>query len=292
MTEFQFLKLFSGTFFCLKVMKLLTAFSVFAFILFAVSFSVAQETYPESVRASALAGSYASLDGYWAIFGNQAGLAAVEKSALGGSFQNRFLVKELSSGSGFFVLPVQSSVFAVSVYQFGKTSFRHEKFGLAYARKLSPRLRFGLQFNYHRLFMAEENKSAGTYGLELGFQYLLNDRLTMGFHSRNPYKISIKTLSDELRYPSIYSLGAYYRLSESFGWITELGKDLTKPLLLKSGFEYSIREQLFLRTGISGKPYQLTAGLGFAANRLKIDIAVAYNQYLGNSPSVSFQYQF
>jgi hypothetical protein len=273
-------------------MKLLTAFSVFAFSLFAVNFSKAQETYPESVRASALAGSSASLDGSWALFGNQAGLATVEKSALGGSFQNRFLVKELSSGSGFFVFPVQSSVFAVSVYQFGKSIFRHEKIGLAYARKLNPRLRFGLQFNYHRLFIAEENKSADTYGLELGFQYRLSDRLVLGFHSRNPYKISLKTLSGEFSYPSVYTLGGYYRLSDSFGWTTELAKDLSHPLILKSGFEYSIREQLFLRTGISGKPYQLTAGLGFAANRLKIDMAVAYNQYLGNSPSVSFQYQF
>jgi hypothetical protein len=36
----------------------------------------------------------------------------------------------------------------------------------------------------------------------------------------------------------------------------------------------------------------LAAGMGFAVKKLKLDLAVAYNQHLGNSPSVSFQYQF
>jgi hypothetical protein len=74
--------------------------------------------------------------------------------------------------------------------------------------------------------------------------------------------------------------------------MAELEKELHYPLIIKSGLEYDILHKLILRTGISGKPYQLSAGMGFEVKKIKIDVAVAYNQHLGNSPSASFQYQF
>lgn len=243
-------------------------------------------------RAQALAGISVCLSDCWSVFGNQAGLAKIDRTTIGGTFQNRFLVKELSASSGLFILPLHSSVFAFSVYQFGKTTFRHEKFGIAFARSLNPKLQFGLQFNYYRFFLAEENRAIGSSGLELGFQYQITDQLLLGIHALNPYRTSIKTFSGKYFYPTRFNIGAHYRLSESFGFVTEFEKDLNYPLNFKTGLEYAILNKLFIRTGISVKPYQLSAGMGFAANKLKIDLAVAYNQYLGNSPSVSFQYQF
>ncbi len=252
----------------------------------------AQDLFLSGSRSQALAGASVSLADCWSVFGNQAGLAQIHHPTIGGTFQNRFLVKELSSSSGLLILPIQSSVFVLSVYQFGKTTFRHEKFGVTFARSLNPRLHFGLQFNYYRFFMAEDNRSVGSYGVALGFQYQLTDQLLLGIHSLNPYKTSIKTFSGEYSYPTRFNIGTHYQLSDSFGFIAELEKDLLYPLNFKTGLEYDIMNKLFIRTGISGKPFQLAAGMGFVVKKLKLDLAVAYNQFLGNSPSVSFQYQF
>lgn len=286
-----FLK-FIQDFFCIQVMKLLPSFSIFIVIVLAAPVLKAQELFFSGSRSQALAGVTSSLADCWSVFGNQSGITSIDRPTVCGTFQNKFLVKELSSSAGIFILPVHSSVFAFSVYQFGKTSFRNEKFGIAFARSLNPKLHFGIQFNYYRFFLAEENQSIGSFGLELGFQHQLTDRLLLGIHALNPYKTSIKTFSGEYSYPSRFNIGAHYQLSESFGFVTELEKDLLYPLNFKTGLEYAILKKLFIRTGISGKPYQLSAGLGFAVDKLKIDLAVAYNQYLGNSPSVSFQYQF
>jgi hypothetical protein len=287
-----FLKIYQEPFFYIQVMKLLTAFSIFVILILSAPVSKAQEVFLPGSRSLALAGASVSLADCWSVFGNQAGLAKIDCPTIGGTFQNRFLVKELSTSSGLFILPIHSSVLAFSFYQFGKTTFRHEKIGIAFARSLNPRLHFGLQFNYYRFFLAEENRNIGSSGVELGFQYQLTNRLLLGIHSLNPYKISIKTFSGEYSYTSRFNIGAHYQLSESFGLVTELEKDLLYPLNIKTGLEYAILNKLFIRTGISGKPYQLTAGMGFAVKKLKMDLAVAYNQYLGNSPSVSFQYQF
>lgn len=273
-------------------MKLLTALSVSAILLLAIPTLKAQDLFMPGSRSQSLAGISASLADCWSVFGNQAGIAQIDRPIIGGSFQNKFLVKELSISAGLLIVPVRSTVFAFSVYQFGKTFFRQEKYGVAFARSLNPRLHFGLQFNYYRFFLAEDNRSIGSYGLELGFQYQLTNRLYLGIHSLNPYKTSIGTFSGEYFYPSRLNFGASYQLSTSFGLVTEIEKDLDYPLKFKGGLEYNVMNNLFVRTGISGKPFQLAAGMGFAVKKMKIDWAVAYNQYLGNSPSVTFQYLF
>lgn len=273
-------------------MKLLPSLSIFILIILSALLSKAQEVFLSGSRSQALAGISVSLADCWSIFGNQAGLAQIDCLTIGGTFQNRFFVKELSSNSGLIVLPLHSSVFAFSVFQFGKTTYRHEKLGIAFAKSLNQRLHFGIQFNYYRFFLAEENKTIGSYGVELGFQYQLTDHLLLGIHALNPYQPRIETFSGEYTYPSRFNIGTYFKLSESFGFLTELQKDLSYPINMMTGLEYNVLEKLFIRTGISGRPYQLSAGMGFVVNKLKIDLAVAYNQYLGNSPSVSFQYQF
>lgn len=264
------------------------------FILINLSASIlkAQEVFLPGSRSQALAGISASLSDAWSVFGNQAGIAQINRVTMGGAYHNRFFVKELSSSSGLFILPIHASVFAFSVYQFGKATFRDEKFGIAFARSLNPRLHFGIQFNYYRFYLAEENQTVGSSGVELGFQYQLTDQLLVGIHALNPYKTSIQTISGEYSYPSRFNLGTSLKLSESFGFVMELQKDLLYPLNIKTGLEFDLMKKLFIRTGISAKPYQLSAGIGLVMKKMNIDMAVAYNQYLGNSPSVSFQYQF
>jgi hypothetical protein len=273
-------------------MKLLPTVSIFILLLLSTSVSQAQEVFLPGSRSQAMAGVSAPLADCWSVFGNQAGLASIDRLTIGGTFQNRFLVSELSTTAGLLILPVHSSVFAISVYQFGKTTFRQQKLGIAFARSLNPRLGFGIQFNYYRFYLGEENRSVGSYGLELGFQYQATDLLLLGIHVINPYKTSIHTFSGEYSYPSLINVGAYFQVSESFAFTSELQKDLLYPLNIKTGLEYDLLNRFFIRTGISAKPYQLSAGMGLAVKKLNIDLAVAYNQYLGNSPSVSFQYQF
>ncbi len=273
-------------------MKLLPTLVLFTLYAFAAFESKAQDVFCSGSRSQALSDATVGLSDCWSVYGNQAGLAGIDRPIVGGSFQNRFLVAELSTRAGLLVLPVQASVFAFSISQFGQTPFRQEKFGLAYARKISPKINFGLQFNCYRLFLFEENRSVSSYGSELGVQYLLTENLVVGFHVMNPYLSSIKLNSGRFRYPSRINLGTLYRFSDLFSLSTELENDFDDHFILKTGIEYNILEKLFVRAGVSGKPYQLSAGIGFHVKKFTLDLASTYNQYLGNSPSVSFQYQF
>ena len=65
-----------------------------------------------------------------------------------------------------------------------------------FARKVTPKLNFGLQFNVYRLFLSEENRSVSFFGAELGAQYLFTDRFVVGFHVMNPYGTGVKLSSE------------------------------------------------------------------------------------------------
>jgi len=273
-------------------MKLLSAFVLFGLFALTVIKSKAQEVFGSGSRYEALSDASVGLSGCWSVFGNQAGLAGINRPVVGGSFQNRFLVNELATRTGFFAVLVQSSVFAFSFSQFGKIPFRQAKFGLAYARRISPHFNFGVQFNCCRLFLSEENRSVSSYGAEFGVQYLVTERLVLGGHVTNPYWTGVKLSSGMYRYPSRIRIGTFYCLSDFFSLTTELENDFDDHFILKTGIEYNIVEKLFVRTGVSGKPYQLSAGIGFQVKKFMLDLATTYNPYLGNSPSVSFQFQF
>lgn len=273
-------------------MKLLP---VLALILLTAVFSApthAQEVFGSGARFQAMADASSGLSGSWAVFGNQAGLASVQRLELAGSFQNRFLVSELSSRTGLVVFPIQGNVFAASFSQFGKVPFQQEKIGLAYARSVGPRLRFGVQFNRYGLYLAEENQTENTYGMEVGAQFMPTGKFTMGVHLSNPYSAQIRLHSETYRYESKIRVGGFYQVSDVFGWAMELENGFEDHIVLKSGFEYRILDKLFVRGGVAGKPYLLSAGFGFQVGKALFDFATTYNQYLGNSPSVSFQYQF
>ncbi len=272
-------------------MKLLPTFVTLLFCFCFVP-TAGQDYFVSDSRTQALANASTAMSGCWSVSENQAGLASVQEAVLAGFFQNRFLVKELSTGTGIFVLPIQTSVFAVSFSQFGHVPFRHNKIGIAYARLLTSHIRLGFQFSRYSIYLAENNSSEISYGLEIGSQYVFSEKFTIGAHIVNPYQTKIRLASETYRYPSLISLGTYFRVSQEFSWVTAINHDLEKHLTLKTGFEYNIRDRLFIRTGICGNPYQLSAGFGFKVNKTSIDFATSYNQYLGNSPSVSIQYQF
>lgn len=273
-------------------MKLLRAFILISVVLGLASRSGAQEVFGTGSRFQSLADASCGLSGHWSVFGNQAGLASIKHPALAGSFQNRFLVNELSSRTGLWAFPVQSNVFAVSYAQFGKIPFRQEKLGIAYARNVGSKLRFGVQFNRYGLYLPEENQSENTYGLEIGVQYVPTGKFTLGLHVTNPYQTGIKLSSETYRYDSKIGIGTFYQVSEAFGWVTELDNYWDDRFVLKSGFEFELLDKVVIRAGVAGKPYQLSAGFGFRVRKAVFDLGTSYHPYLGNSPSVSFQYQF
>lgn len=282
--------IFYQDFFHPKSMKYVRSIIILFTLLFSAVRSDGQFFEFSGSRSQSLANASAGLVGCWSAFGNQAGLADLTNIEIAVAFQNRFLVPELSDRIGLIAFPVQSNVIAFSFYQFGEVPFRQEKFGLSYARHISPKIRFGLQFNYYRVYLPEANRSAGSAGLEIGLQYLASSKFNLGLHVVNPYQISVKTYSGKYNYPSHINLGYQYYLSDVCLWLLEIENDFDRYFRIKTGLEYCILEKLFLRIGVATNPYLLSSGIGFRLRRLNVDLGNSFHANLGNSPSISLSY--
>lgn len=250
----------------------------------------AEENYPIGARATALSNAFTSIPDTWSTFHNQATLASFESFTAGVFYESRFLVDELSLSAASAVLPFGAGVFGLSFFQFGEGSFKEHKIGLAYSRKLSDRINAALQFDYFSQRFPENEKAAGFPTFEIGITYRTTDQLTFGAHVFNPVRNGFDTLNGKQKMAAVYRIGGHYHFSDLVLLSAEVQKNSDQAAMVKTGLEFSPLENLALRFGVSGRPVQYSAGIGYKFRKISTDIAFSYLGSLGFTPSVSIQY--
>lgn len=250
---------------------------------------LAIENYPAGARSTALSTAFVSVSDTWSTFHNQAGLATAEQFSAGIFFESKFIVDELSLAAGSVVLPTSTGVFGFSLFQFGKGTFKENRIGLAFARQLTKKVNAGIQLDYLLQTFPENSRSKGFATFEVGIIYYAMKHLFLGAHVFNPVMGGIETLEGKQKMPAIVRFGGHYQFQEMVMVIVEAQKDTENPLLLKTGIEFSPAQNLSLRFGVSGKPVNFTAGLGYTIKNITTDIGFSYHGNLGITPSLSIQ---
>ena len=205
------------------------------------------------------------------------------------SAEQRFILNDLNNFGVGFAMPTTSGTFGVSVHYFGFEEFNQSKIGLSYARKLMEKLSVGIQFDMVSTQIAEYgNKNLFTF--EIGVQSELIENLLLGFHLYNPVKLEI--IEDEFL-PTILRAGLTYTASKKLLLHAELEKDFDFPFIFKSGIEYELVNDFWLRIGVQTNPTALSFGLGYQLkNGLRFDLASNYHQELGITPSIGVGFDF
>lgn len=282
-------------------MKLLTAICANVLICQVLLFA-SNENSPIGGRSAALANSSVTLNDFWSVHNNQAGLAFFDHIAFGFYYENRYMVKELGLRAGAFVVPTKSGVFGLNYNYFGYTKYNEQKIGLAYARKFGEYFSIGLQLDYLSTRIAEDYGNKNTFTFELGIRTKLSESFVIAAHIYNPIGVKIEDEYNE-RIPTIFKLGLSYKLSDKLLLAIETEKDLVYKPLIRGGIEYEIVEQAIVRFGYSTLPsttgsqnFSISSlysfGFGLNLNKLKIDFSSTIHQTLGWSPQVSVSYNF
>lgn len=265
-----------------------------SFILFIFLFSTlkttASENYPIGARSIGLSNAFVSISDTWSTFHNQASLAYFRSFSTGIFYESRFMVDELSLAAGSIVLPVGAGTFGFSFYQFGKGAYKDHKIGLAYARQLSESLNAAIQLDYFSQRFPENEQSQGFATFECGLTYKATEQITLGAHVFNPVKNGFSMPKGKQTMSATYRIGGHYEFSDMVMITAEVQKNTNHALMTKTGLEFSPVKNMALRFGISGRPIQYTAGIGYSFGRITTDIAFSYHGNLGFSPSVSLQF--
>jgi hypothetical protein len=249
------------------------------------------EDYPIGARSAALGNASVSLSDVWSAHHNQAGLAFVNDFAAGVSYENRFLLKEISVRGCAVALPIKAGTFGLCITNFGYTQFNENKYSLSFAKAFGDKFSAGIAMDYLTTKIAEGYGSKGVLAAEAGIIAKPIKNLSIGAHVFNPTRAKISSYDNE-RLPTILRLGADYNFSDKVTVAVETQKDIKYKAEFKAGIEYKAVKEFYLRIGISTNPSLSTFGFGVNLKNFKIDIAASYHQTLGISPQLSLSYTF
>ena len=248
------------------------------------------ELYASGPRSSGIGGSSVSLADVWAAQNNQAGLGFIKNTVLGISYQNQFFLKQLSTKSFAFALPIKNGTFGISISNFGYSLYNENKIGLGFGKPFGKKIAAGISMNYFRTSISEYgNKNYFT--AEIGIQAKPVQNLTLGAHLFNPTRTKFSPYNDE-RIPTIMRLGFDYKFSEKVFVALETEKDIERKAMVKAGIEYEPIKELYLRAGISTNPSLSCFGIGIHLKQFKLDISSTCHSTLGFSPQIGLIYEF
>jgi len=218
-------------------------------------------------------------------------MAWFTRPGIGIAFENRFFLKELMKEYLGLILPLKSGTIGLVVYRYGNQQYNELKTGMAFSRKFGKTFSAAIQIDYLHTRIEGISSSLNLFSCEIGLMYNPDKHLRIGVHLVNPVPIRITRNPDE-SLPVILVAGLCYKFSENLIMTTEIEKDLENPLIFRLGGEYHLGRTFSVRIGCSTGPFVFTFGFGLEFGRFRLDIASAYEQELGFSPSGSLIYEF
>jgi hypothetical protein len=264
------------------------------------------ERYP-SARATAMSGSIVSIaHDVWAPYYNPAGLAHVERSAIGASYQMPY---NLSFFNNYFI----SAVTPVPWGNYGTLAVSFQKFGVHYQgtdmsseytfslshgfslmQDIHSSLGVGYNLKYYHWSLGEsvggiELGSGSTFGVDLGVQGSLYSRTFIGlyFLNINTPKIGAIRKHD---LPQRIVAGIGYTPIDNMATTIAINKTIGKESQVEAGFEFYVIPMLALRLGVSTAPNRFSGGFGFNYENIHFDYAIRTHPVLSETHQFGLSY--
>lgn len=241
-------------------------------------------------KSLGLANAYVNQGDLWSNFNNEAGLSQIEDLSFGVFGENRFIGNNLSTVGFASALPTKSGVFGIGYKRFGyKNLYNQSNVSLNYGRILTENITVGVGLSYLNTFIGNNYGSDGALSANLGLTSKLNDKLQLGAHVSNINRAKLADFNAE-RYPTIFTLGVKYLISEKVETLLEMDKDIAFKQSFRGAVNYKIDENFALRIGAATNPTLFSFGIGYGKKAFQIDFGSSYHQVLGLSSNITLAY--
>lgn len=260
-------------------------------VLLACSFSLLSQDgkFNFGARNAALGGASLTLGDEFSLFNNIGGLGLVENHAVFAGYQSRFNISGFQTIGAGAVYTTDLGNAGVGFYKFGDDLYSQQRIHLAIGNKIQMvSLGLGvdlLQYNISTI------GSRQVLAIEFGGIAEISEQFVFGAHVFNLNQAKVSEETNE-RIPTIMKGGFSYRPSKELIINIEVEKDLGFDETIKAGIEYQLIERVFLRTGISTKPFQSSFGMGFHPKNFKLDYAYSNDANLGNIHDLTLSCSF
>ncbi|MFT4756351.1 MAG: hypothetical protein ACI91R_000996 [Vicingaceae bacterium] len=249
----------------------------------------AQNSGVTGSRAYSLAGVATLQSDLWSANNNPAGLGSLKKWQGGISYENQFLLSELSNKTAIVTAPVSRGSFGLSINQFGYSSFNENRIGISFGQMLSKKISIGIQLNYLSTRIGDGYGETNALSGNIGLLAKINDELLLSAVVINPNRAKLAEFTDE-RFPTLIKLGVSYEFSKKVIVFTEVTKDIDYDANVRMAIEYKALKMLYFRAGYATAPSLTSFGFGLNVDKFKLDFASGFDANLGFSPQVSMSY--
>lgn len=226
----------------------------------------------------------------WSTYNNPAGIGKINSTTVGISYQNQFLVKELSTKALGFAHSLKVANIGIVLRSFGYSQYQENQFNLAFGKSFDEKLSIGFAANFHHVHIADSYGDKLSITSTLGILSSPVDRLSLGLVIINPTRTKLADYNNE-KLPTLLKLAGTYTFSEHLNISLATEKDITKPAIYKTGLEYTPRKAFFIRIGISNNPTLTAFGIGYQKKRLRLNVSSNYQPNLGISPQIAIIYE-
>lgn len=261
----------------------------FIFFVFFASAALAILPPPNNATSLSLGGASSTYFNAFAIENNVAALAfAGSEIALNAT--NRFGLSEYSSAmlAGNVSSNFGNVGFAYRVSPF--SDLTEQKAQLGVAKKLGEKLSAGVSVNYHILNSTNAYYQKATLlTFNAGLYYQVNEKLNAGFSIFNPNRTKLTETPSE-RLAAQYRIGIDYTIAENLTLYSDYLQASEQRPDLNAGLELT-RDNYKIRGGF-GLNQLVALGFGWQTKTLQLDVAAAYHNQLGFSPTLNVGYAF
>jgi hypothetical protein len=262
-------------------------------VLLSISSTLSAQVLPQfGARSLGMGGTSLTINDVYSVYNNPGAFGALEQTAVGINYENRFLLAELSTQSlSFSYHHENAGNFGLHFQQYGFNLYREFQGGLTYGRQLADHFYGGMSVQFHSIQLGENYGTRNTASGSIGIFYEASEDLNFGFRVQNVSRTILAEYDNE-RLPTRFGLGMSYAFSEKLMWTLEAEKPILHPVNIKSGLEIQPHEIVYLRFGVNSYPFQSTFGFGLEFGKLAFDMAAIWNNQLGMSPSAGLKYEF
>jgi len=253
------------------------------------SSSIAQTPFPSPASVQALGNSGVSMD-FPETFSINPAASSSPVFFAGVTYSDRYLLKDLSSRSAFFSVPVIGSNLLLSLGQFGNQSYQENQISFGLARSFGDHLSVGMLFHYVSLKMEEAVSRPNQVSFSLGFQYKSDD-YGVGLSVFNPLSQSLSAKDFHRSYPFIYRFGLHKYFHTDLLVAGQLSFHEEYNFVTHWGIQYRLLNCWFLRAGLQTKLTEMSFGFGYVLHRIHADLTFSHHEYLGFSPALTIYYR-
>jgi len=239
-------------------------------------------------RASALGQAYVGLaNDVSGLSFNPAGIADLSRAQVSVYYSPQpFGLTELATGNIAAALPIAVGTIGLSGRWYGFELYHEVSITAAYARTIVE-IQCGISIHYDAV-QIQNYGTAGTIGVDVGFIAPLMKQLDWGLTLRNVNAPTIGTGKEHL--PRVFTTGIAYLPLPDLTLVFDIQKEISFPPSTRFGFEYWFFNTVAIRSGVSEKPTQFSAGIGVRYHFLQFDYAVSMHQELGWTHSFSLTF--